>query len=81
MLLLYLSILFFSRIDGSQSKNISRFINDEWRSPNLKVVQVIVKNKPVPVFIALRDICPGEEICYNYGNGKYPWRKKGKVEL
>jgi len=49
-------------IDGSPRWNVARYMNHScW--PNAKPVV----SKEQIVFVALRDIAPGEEITYNYG--------------
>jgi uncharacterized protein len=55
-------------IDGSPRWNVARYMNHScW--PNAK--PVVKKGKIT--FVALRDISPGEEITYNYGQEYYDY--------
>jgi len=55
-------------IDGSPRWNVARYINHScW--PNAK--PVVRKGKIT--FVAMRDISPGEEITYNYGQEYYDY--------
>ncbi|XP_039598608.1 uncharacterized protein LOC120519938 [Polypterus senegalus] len=53
-------------------------INDNHKSPNCKIKKLAVDGMPHLCLFALRDILPGEEITYSYGDGPWPWRKQGK---
>nr|XP_055041257.1 uncharacterized protein LOC129428912 isoform X2 [Misgurnus anguillicaudatus]XP_055041258.1 uncharacterized protein LOC129428912 isoform X2 [Misgurnus anguillicaudatus] len=63
-----------SKEDGS----LGRLVNDDHKNPNCKVKTVVVEGKPHLCLFSLRDICPDEEIIYNYGDSSWPWRS---VEL
>ncbi|XP_073719998.1 uncharacterized protein [Misgurnus anguillicaudatus] len=63
-----------SKEDGS----LGRLVNDDHKNPNCKVKTVVVEGKPHLCLFSLRDICPDEEITYNYGDSSWPWRS---VEL
>jgi uncharacterized protein len=57
-------------IDGSPRWNVARYMNHScW--PNAK--PVINTKKGKITFVALRDISPGEEITYNYGEEYYEY--------
>ncbi|XP_077139179.1 uncharacterized protein LOC143804702 [Ranitomeya variabilis] len=56
--------------DGS----FGRLANDEHKSPNCRMKTFIHNGKPHLCLFAIRDINPGDEITYNYGNSDWPWR-------
>ncbi|KAM9707776.1 uncharacterized protein ACNS7B_000282 isoform 5-T5 [Menidia menidia] len=58
--------------DGS----LGRLVNDDHLSPNSRMKTVKVNGKPHLCLFAIKDINPGEEITYNYGNYDWPWRVK-----
>lgn len=51
-------------------------MNDDHLSPNRKMKTITVNGKPHLCLFAIKDIKPGEEITYNYGNSDWPWRVK-----
>ncbi|KAL4239130.1 hypothetical protein ACF0H5_003832 [Mactra antiquata] len=54
-----------------------RLINDDHIAPNTTPKLITVDKTRHLCFFALRDICVGEEIRYNYGHGiDFPWRLK-----
>ncbi|KAF7689308.1 SET domain-containing protein 5-like, partial [Silurus meridionalis] len=59
-----------ARDDGT----LGRLVNDDHIKPNCKMKRILVEGKPHLCLFALRDIIPGEEITYNYGDGDCPWR-------
>ncbi|XP_053537259.1 histone-lysine N-methyltransferase NSD3 isoform X2 [Ictalurus punctatus] len=61
-----------ARDDGT----LGRLVNDDHINPNCKMKRIIVKGKPHLCLFALRDITPGEEVTYNYGDADCPWRSK-----
>ncbi|XP_039617574.1 uncharacterized protein LOC120534226 [Polypterus senegalus] len=66
-------------IDGAKDDgSVGRMINDNHKSPNCKIKKLAVDGMPHLCLFALRDILPGEEITYSYGDGPWPWRKQGK---
>ncbi|GAA6231476.1 uncharacterized protein LOC108899356 [Lates japonicus] len=58
--------------DGS----LGRIVNDDHINPNAKMKYLTVEGKPHLCLFATRDISPGEEITYNYGESEWPWRCK-----
>lgn len=62
-----LNVPILTIIDPTVIGNIGRYLNHSCE-PNLILVPVRI-NRPVPlvVLFALRDILPGEELCYDYG--------------
>ncbi|KAI3354579.1 hypothetical protein L3Q82_019084, partial [Scortum barcoo] len=62
--------------DGS----LGRIVNDDHINPNAKMKYLTVEGKPhlclFRTTFATRDISPGEEITYNYGESDWPWRCK-----
>ncbi|XP_046691727.1 uncharacterized protein LOC124376601 isoform X2 [Silurus meridionalis] len=61
-----------ARDDGT----LGRLVNDDHIKPNCKMKRILVEGKPHLCLFALRDIIPGEEITYNYGDGDCPWRNE-----
>jgi len=59
-------------IDARHQGNISRFINHSC-DPNLEA-HCVRRDSPIPeiAFFALRDILPGEELCFCYGGDSQP---------
>ena len=67
-------ILFFKHnsrrlaIDATkEDSTFGRLINHSISDPNVSMKIIPVDNKPIIVFVALRDITKGEEIQYDYG--------------
>ncbi|XP_053337900.1 histone-lysine N-methyltransferase set-1-like isoform X2 [Clarias gariepinus] len=58
--------------DGS----LGRLVNDDHLKPNCRMKTIRVDGKPHLCLFAIRSICPGEEITYNYGDSEWPWRCK-----
>ncbi|XP_024119917.1 uncharacterized protein LOC112141094 isoform X9 [Oryzias melastigma] len=65
-----------AREDGS----LGRLINDDEVSPNSKMTITRVDGEPHLCLFAIKDIAPGEEITYNYGDSEWPWRIKKSKE-
>ncbi|KAF4082026.1 hypothetical protein AMELA_G00146890 [Ameiurus melas] len=61
-----------AREDGS----LGRLVNDDHMNPNSKMKTITVDRKPHLCLFAIKDISPGEEISYNYGDSDWPWRSK-----
>ncbi|MEQ2158984.1 hypothetical protein GOODEAATRI_017806 [Goodea atripinnis] len=61
-----------AREDGS----LGRLVNDDAVNPNSKMKVTGVDGRPHLCLFALKDIGPGEEITYNYGDSDRPWRSK-----
>ncbi|KAA0712495.1 N-lysine methyltransferase KMT5A-A [Triplophysa tibetana] len=61
-----------ARDDGS----LGRLVNDDHINPNCRMKTIRVDGKPHLCLFAIRSICPGEEITYNYGDSEWPWRCK-----
>ncbi|KAG2458704.1 KT5AB methyltransferase, partial [Polypterus senegalus] len=71
-----------STIDGAKDDgSVGRMINDNHKSPNCKIKKLAVDGMPHLCLFALRDILPGEEITYSYGDGPWPWRKQVSEEM
>ncbi|XP_059204962.1 histone-lysine N-methyltransferase set-1-like [Centropristis striata] len=64
-------------LDASlEDQSLGRLVNDEHKNPNCKVQTIQVENMPHLCLFAIRDIMPGEEVTYNYGDSDWPWRKQ-----
>ncbi|XP_034549759.1 N-lysine methyltransferase KMT5A-A-like [Notolabrus celidotus] len=61
-----------AREDGS----LGRLVSDDHVNPNSTMETIRVDGKPHLCLFALKDISPGEEITYNYGDSDWPWRSK-----
>ncbi|XP_048851872.1 uncharacterized protein LOC125720457 isoform X2 [Brienomyrus brachyistius] len=58
--------------DGS----LGRLFNDDHLNPNCIIKRIIVGRQPHLCIFAMRDIIPGEELTYTYGDADCPWREK-----
>ena len=68
---------FLNSLDASlEDKSLGRLVNDEHKNPNCKMQTIQVDNMPHLCLFAIRDIVPGEEVTYNYGDSDWPWRKQ-----
>lgn len=57
-------------IDASKEDGtLGRLVNDDH-----KVKRIMVKGRPHLCLFAVKEIFPGEEITYNYGDSSWPWR-------
>ncbi|XP_039865655.1 histone-lysine N-methyltransferase SETD5-like isoform X1 [Simochromis diagramma] len=64
-------------VDASQEDgSLGRLVNDNHISPSVKMKILDINGKPHLCLFASRDISPGEEIDYNYGDSDWPWRCK-----
>ncbi|XP_035854784.1 histone-lysine N-methyltransferase set-1-like [Sander lucioperca] len=59
-----------------ENGSLGRLVNDDHINPNAKMKYLTVQGKPHLCLFAVRDISPGEEITYNYGDSDWPWRCK-----
>ncbi|KAJ4932442.1 hypothetical protein JOQ06_010864 [Pogonophryne albipinna] len=66
---------------AKEDESLGRLVNDDHRNPTAKMRQLSVQGKPHLCLFADRDISPGEEITYNYGDSDWPWRCKGLDEV
>lgn len=55
---------------------MGRLVNDDAVNPNSQMKVTRVDGRPHLCLFALKDIGPGEEITYNYGDSDWPWRSK-----
>lgn len=60
----------YEEIDGEVTRNWTAFINHS-QTPNIKVVPEIIGKEGCIVFYALRDIEPGEQLVYDYGDAYF----------
>ncbi|XP_015790160.1 histone-lysine N-methyltransferase set-1-like [Tetranychus urticae] len=67
-------------IDATKPNDrIGRLINHSRKKPNLKTKIIDLDGKPRLIFISLREISPGEELTYDYGDrskeaiAAHPW--------
>ncbi len=51
-------------------------MNDNDTKPNCFMKLKVVNGAPRLFLIAKRTLHPGDELCYDYGAGDYPWREK-----
>ncbi|XP_041954724.1 uncharacterized protein LOC121713822 isoform X4 [Alosa sapidissima] len=64
-------------IDAARDDNsFGRLVNDDHLNPNSRMTRITVKGEPHLCLFAIRQIQPGEEITYNYGDMDWPWREK-----
>ncbi|XP_067440075.1 uncharacterized protein [Thunnus thynnus] len=63
-----------------EDDSLGRLINDDHVSPNSRMRIITVARKPHLCLFAIKDIRPGEEITYNYGDSDWPWRLKVSTE-
>ena len=70
------AFVFFCSIDATHNDGLGRMVNDECRKPNAVMKKKIFSKKLTLCLFALRDICIGEEIRYDYGpdDGRMHWR-------
>ncbi len=62
-------------IDASKEDGtLGRLVNDDHIHPNCKVKRIMVEGRPHLCLFAAKEIFPGEEITYNYGDSSWPWR-------
>ncbi|XP_026030107.1 histone-lysine N-methyltransferase set-1-like [Astatotilapia calliptera] len=69
-------------VDASQEDgSLGRLVNDNHISPSAKMKILNINGKPHLCLFASRDISPGEEIDYNYGDSDWLWRCKVFLQL
>ncbi|XP_077410424.1 uncharacterized protein LOC144040249 [Vanacampus margaritifer] len=61
---------------ATEDGSLGRLVNDDHINPNATMKYLNVQGKPHLCLFATRDIDPGEEITYNYGDSDWPWRSK-----
>ncbi|XP_033970389.1 uncharacterized protein LOC117469991 isoform X2 [Trematomus bernacchii] len=66
---------------AKENESLGRLVNDDHRNPTARMKKLSVQGKPHLCLFADRDISPGEEITYNYGDSDWPWRCKGLDEV
>lgn len=59
-----------SKEDGS----LGRLVNDSYKTSNCKMKKICIEGKPHLCLFSIKDIAPGEELTYNYGDSHWPWR-------
>ncbi|XP_016427513.1 probable histone-lysine N-methyltransferase set-1, partial [Sinocyclocheilus rhinocerous] len=59
----------------NENAPLGRLVNDNHMHPNCTMKKIVTEGKPNLCLFALRDIVPGEEITYDYGESIWPWRK------
>lgn len=68
---------FIPSLDASlEDQSLGRLVNDQHKTPTCKMRTIQVDGMLHLCLFALRDIVPGEEITYNYGESDWPWRKQ-----
>ena len=78
------SIAYIHSIDSEKNihgvSGFARLINHSRRNPNLMAKKIVdTRGFPHIVLYALRDICQGEELCFDYGDRRkevltrFPW--------
>ncbi|XP_077364362.1 uncharacterized protein LOC144008148 isoform X2 [Festucalex cinctus] len=68
-------------VDAARDDNsLGRLVNDDHISPNSKMQRITVDRQPHLCLFATKDIEPGEETTYNYGDFDFPWRLKVSTE-
>ncbi|KAI4793452.1 hypothetical protein KUCAC02_032708 [Chaenocephalus aceratus] len=65
---------------AKENESLGRLVNDDHRNPTAKMKRLSVQGKPHLCLFADRDISPGEEITYNYGDSDWPWRCKQDLD-
>ena len=60
-------------IDGRDGGNFTRFINHSY-TPNLQPMYAFIDGLYHLIFLSLRQIEKGEQLCYNYGSGYWSIR-------
>lgn len=69
-------LIFFSLDASKEDGSLGRLVNDNHKNPNCVMKKIIINNKPYLCLFALKKIEIGSEIEYNYGDAKWPWRRK-----
>ncbi|XP_072566873.1 uncharacterized protein [Paramormyrops kingsleyae] len=69
-------------VDAAQEdQSLGRLVNDNHIDPNTKMKKIVRERKPHLCLFAIKDIAPGEEITYDYGDSEWPWRCKANSEV
>lgn len=67
----------FCSVDAAKEDgSLGRLVNDNHINPNAKMKYMTVQGRPHLCLFATRDVSPGEEITYDYGDSDWPWRCK-----
>ncbi|XP_026156664.1 uncharacterized protein LOC113126760 [Mastacembelus armatus] len=62
-------------IDASKEDGtLGRLVNDDHIGPNCEMKKIVWEGKPHLCLFAVKEVSPGEEITYSYGDSYYPWR-------
>lgn len=69
-------LILFSLDASEEDESLGRLVNDNHKNPNCVMKKIIVNNKPHLCLFAMKKIEIGSEIEYNYGDSKWPWRRK-----
>ncbi len=51
-------------------------MNDDNKKPNCKMKTIDIGWMPHLCLFAIKDITPGEEVTFNYGDADWPWHKQ-----
>ncbi|XP_056289172.1 N-lysine methyltransferase KMT5A-A-like [Pseudoliparis swirei] len=65
---------------AKEDDSLGRLVNDNHLNPNCKMKAMSVNGKPHLCLFAIKDISPGDEIMYDYGDSYWPWRCKIPTE-
>ncbi|XP_076857260.1 histone-lysine N-methyltransferase set-1-like [Brachyhypopomus gauderio] len=69
-------------IDASEEDGtLGRLVNDDAKNANCKMKKIVVNGRPHLCLFAIKNILPGEEITYDYGDSAWPWRSLVKVNI
>ncbi|XP_035859486.1 N-lysine methyltransferase KMT5A-A-like [Sander lucioperca] len=66
---------------AKEDDSLGRLVNDDNIEPNSRMRTITVEGQPHFRLFAVKDIRPGEEITYNYGDSNRPWRSKVQKEI
>lgn len=69
-------LILFSLDASEEDGSLGRLVNDNHKNPNCVMKKIIVDDKPHLCLFSLKKIEIGDEIDYNYGDSKWPWRSK-----
>jgi hypothetical protein len=68
--------LFHCSVDASNTLCLARYANDRPYKMANAFVKKIITDQPRLLLFAKRQIFPGTEITYDYGDKAAPWRRK-----
>lgn len=75
LLIFFVKFIFSQSIDGAESEGLGKYVNDQiGKKANCKMRKVMKNGKPTLCLFATKQINPGEELTYDYGNPAVPWR-------